>query len=161
MKRWFLLLIMVLVSGLTVSAQDTGGAGEVTLDDVNAVAENMYCPECENIPLDKCGTPVCIQWKNEIAAQLAAGRSGDEIVSDFVTRFGDRVVGVPQDPTLRMLSLAAPWLIAALVLILGVTVFMRLLRGRADLPASAALDLPPASAADDALRAQVERDLHR
>ena len=161
MRRLLIVLLLALAVALTASAQDADPAGAVTLDDVNAIAENMYCPECENIPLDKCGTPVCVQWKNEIAAQLAAGRSGDAIVADFVARFGDRVVGVPQDPALRTLSLAAPWIIAALMLILGVTVFVRL-RGRSADVVTAGESLPPVSGDDsDALRAQFERDVRR
>ncbi|HRL13259.1 MAG TPA: cytochrome c-type biogenesis protein CcmH, partial [Aggregatilineales bacterium] len=89
MKRLLIVLLLALAVALTASAQDADPAGAVTLDDVNAIAENMYCPECENIPLDKCGTPVCVQWKNEIAAQLAAGRTGAAIVADFVARFAD------------------------------------------------------------------------
>lgn len=97
--------------------------GAVTLDDVNRVAERMYCPECENIPLDKCGTVVCIQWKREIASQLEQGRTDDEIINDFATRFGDYVIGIPQDPFFRNLSFIAPIAIAVLALMAGMWVF--------------------------------------
>lgn len=161
MIRLLLILCgLVLLAGVS-AAQDGQPPRTVTFDEVNAIARNMYCPECENIPLDKCGTVVCVQWKNEIAAQLADGRTGQEIVDDFVARFGDRVVGVPADPTLRAVSLAAPWVIALAMLVLGVGVFARL-RGRESdsLPVSAA-PTPTTPEDSDPLRAQLERDLKR
>ena len=39
----------------------------------------MYCPVCENIPLDVCPTDACIQWRQEIGVQLADGKTPDEI----------------------------------------------------------------------------------
>lgn len=129
----------------------------VTLDDVNAIARGMYCPECENIPLDKCGTPVCIQWKNEIADQLAMGMSADEIVDGFVARFGERVVSIPQDPTLRALSLIAPWVLAGLAAIAGLWVLVRVRRPSGT--DSAPRPQPLATATDDPYRSQFERDL--
>jgi cytochrome c-type biogenesis protein CcmH len=115
-----LLFAMLLLAALPVMAQDT-----VTDDDVNAIAKELYCPVCENIPLDACNTPACIQWRGEIRTQLEAGQSRAQIVDDFIRRFGERVVGTPQDPTLRALSLVTPWLLGALVLIASASVLMR------------------------------------
>jgi len=110
--------------GFAAHAQDSR---PVTYDDINTVARRMFCPECENIPLDKCATVVCIQWKREIGEQLAAGMTSDQIVAGFVARFGDQVVGVPQDPFLRNLALIAPTLFILLaVAIGGYTIWSRL-----------------------------------
>ena len=35
-------------------------------------------------------------------------------LEDFIRRFGERVVGTPQDPLLRALSLVTPWLVTGL-----------------------------------------------
>lgn len=98
-------IVSIFLVGI-VSAQDR----IVTADDVNAVAKQLYCPVCENIPLDNCGTAACADWRYEIQLQLEAGVTEQEIIDDFVYRFGDRVVGTPQDPLLRAISLAIPWL---------------------------------------------------
>ena len=67
-----LILILIVVSGLmTVSAQDA----YISDNEVNAVAEKLYCPVCENIPLDDCQTVTCLEWKEEIRIQLAQGES--------------------------------------------------------------------------------------
>ncbi len=82
-----------------------------TDDQVNAIAQKLYCPVCENIPLDVCGTAACADWRAEIRQYLEAGWTEQQIIDDFVRRFGDRVVGTPQDPALQALSLVTPWLL--------------------------------------------------
>ena len=113
------LLLLILCIG-TVYAQRT-----ITQDEVNAVAERMYCPVCENIPLDDCGTATCQAWKDEIRDQLMAGQSADSIIADFVTRYGEQVVGIPQNPILRALSLITPWILVGAALLIGVWTFRR------------------------------------
>src|SRR5690606_32615181 len=77
------------------------------------------CPVCENITLDTCGTAACADWRYEIRLQLESGSTEEQIIEDFVRRFGDRVVGTPLDPTLRALSLLTPWIIIAAALVGG------------------------------------------
>ncbi len=137
-----------------VTAQDAPRA--VSFDEVNAVAARMYCPECENIPLDKCFTSVCIQWKQEIAQQLADGQSPEAIVSGFVARFGDQVVGVPQDPFLRSLTLWIPPALLVLCVLVGVWA----IRSKRAQPAPAP-EAAPTGARDDKWIARLEEDLNR
>jgi len=114
-----LLLILVTITG-------SGYAQETTIsdDEVNAIASKLFCPVCENIPLDTCGTAACEDWRYEIRIQLEAGKTEQEIIDDFVVRFGDRVVGTPQDPLLRALSLVTPWVLVAMALLVIAYVFV-------------------------------------
>lgn len=118
------LLILCLALGWTVMLARAQGV-EVTDNEVIRVAERMYCPVCENIPLDECQTTACQDWKEEIRAQLAAGRGAQEVIDSFVARFGDHVVGLPQDPLLRALAFIAPLLATAAALGLGLITFRR------------------------------------
>lgn len=114
-----IIVALLFLLPLMANAQDASST-VVTDDQVNAIAKKLYCPVCENITLDTCGTAACADWRNEIRIQLEAGRTEDEIVSDFVQRFGDRVVGTPQDTALRLLSLLTPWvLIGGVFIIIG------------------------------------------
>lgn len=142
------LLLLILCMG-TVYAQRS-----ITQDEVNAVAERMYCPVCENIPLDDCGTVTCQAWKDEIHAQLAAGQSSDSIIADFVTRYGEQVVGIPQNPILRALSLVTPWLLVGLALVIGVWTFRRwqVRSPEPDTPASV-------TATSDVYRSRIDQDV--
>jgi cytochrome c-type biogenesis protein CcmH len=134
---WILLSIALLWSALPAFGQADAppqdppiGAAQISDDAVNTVAEKLYCPVCENIPLDSCGTAACVDWKNDIRLQLAAGRSESQIIDDFVQRYGERVVGTPQDPVLRALSLLTPWVLAVLITIFAVYTLLKLWRSR-------------------------------
>lgn len=148
--RTGLLFLLCLWIGLPAYAQQP-----VTDDSVNEVARKLYCPVCENIPLDACGTLACIQWRDEIRSLLASGMNSDEIISDFVRRYGDRVVGIPQDPLLNALSVVVPWLISGLAVAGAVFVFVRW-RGQHTLaPKTRGQTL----VTDDDYRAQLEHDV--
>lgn len=157
MMRVLVILALLLMGGILTAAQsDT--PRPVTYDDINGVASRMFCPECENIPLDKCFTTVCVQWKQDIAEQLAAGASADEIIAGFVARFGDQVVGVPQDPFLRNLALIAPTLFLVLAGVIGVyAIRSRLNRNLT----SDATDIPVSSTLDKHYLDQLKRDVDR
>lgn len=159
MARIRLVLILGLLCLLPalVLAQDT--PREVTADEVNAVAEKLFCPVCENIPLDTCGTAACADWRNEIKLQLESGMTPDQIITDFVRRFGDRVVGVPQDPALNALTMVTVVVLIGGALVGGLYFLLR--QRRATEPVLAAadpVDAPqaPSSAYYDRLKKDVE-----
>lgn len=129
----------------------------VTDDQVNAIAKKLYCPVCENITLDTCGTAACADWRYEIRLQLEAGKTEQQIVEDFVLRFGDRVVGTPLDPVLRLLSLVTPWLMIAAGLFLGVRFYQDRSRPRPQAVGAAAPSMN--SVSDDTYRDLLEQDL--
>ncbi|MBN2500704.1 MAG: cytochrome c-type biogenesis protein CcmH [Anaerolineales bacterium] len=87
---------------------------EITDDQVNAIAEDMYCPVCENIPLDVCGTVACQQWRDEIRLNLAEGLTEEEIQDLFVTRYGDRVLAEPPRRGFNWLIYIVPPVVIAL-----------------------------------------------
>lgn len=127
--------LIVVAMANSAYAQTAPPTTTVTDDQVNTIAHKLYCPVCENITLDTCATAACADWRNEIHIQLEAGRTEDQIIADFVQRFGDRVVGTPQDSVLRALSLVTPWLIIAVVLILiGRVIFARSRVAKANVP---------------------------
>src|SRR5258708_19695441 len=64
-------------------------------DQVNHIAHQLYCPVCENTPLDVCPTEACRQWRDLIRQQLAQGWSEDQIKQYFVQQYGVRVLAEP------------------------------------------------------------------
>ena len=87
-------LVLIALTGLfyqTASAQDT----TPTDDDVNAIAKQLYCPVCENTPLDVCPTEACRQWRELIRQMLAEGKTEQEIKDYFVANYGARVLSEP------------------------------------------------------------------
>jgi cytochrome c-type biogenesis protein CcmH/NrfF len=137
----------------TVCAQDD----TVTLDDVNAIATRLYCPVCPNETLASCRTEACVRWREEIRQQLAAGMTEQQVIDDFIARYGERVVGTPEDPTLRALSVYTPYVLLGLAVLLGGFTLLRWRRGRATTPTD---DTPlMTDSSNHAYRAQLERDL--
>ena len=86
-------LVALLVSGVVLAQDPTPVT--VTDDQVNAVAKQLYCPVCENIPLDVCPTQACAQWRDLIREKLAAGWSEKQIKDYFVAQYGERVLAAP------------------------------------------------------------------
>jgi cytochrome c-type biogenesis protein CcmH len=91
--RWWVAALVLLISLIPISAFAQGS--DPTDDDVNEVARQLYCPVCENIPLDTCGTTACEQWRGIIRDKLADGWTEDEIKNYFVNQYGDRVLAEP------------------------------------------------------------------
>jgi cytochrome c-type biogenesis protein CcmH len=77
-------------------------------DQVNAVARQLYCPVCENVPLDVCPTQACAQWRETIREKLALGWSERQIKDYFVAQYGDRVLATPPARGLNWLVYVVP-----------------------------------------------------
>ncbi len=101
----------------------------------------------------------CVEWKEEIRQQIAQGMSEEEIIDAFVARFGEHVVGAPQDPTLRAISLITPWVAAALAIIIGVWTFIRWRRNHSLDSEFAAVSASTGDTEMDDYRARLEEDL--
>ncbi len=119
---WLLLLITLFWATSVAYAQEPDR--EVTDDDVNRVARELYCPICENTPLDVCETQACEDWRELIREKLAAGQSDQQIIEYFAEIYGERARATP---TTRGLSLAV-WIAPVIGAIIGVVYFARLLR---------------------------------
>ena len=93
----------------TAAAQDSSPTPPVITDDqVNAIARQMYCPVCENTPLDVCPTQACAEWRELIRDELAQGWSEQQIKDYFVQRFGARVLATPPATGLNWLVYVIP-----------------------------------------------------
>jgi cytochrome c-type biogenesis protein CcmH len=151
----FAVLLLVPAAAL---AQD--GSTTVTQDEVNEIAKRMYCPVCENIPLDTCGTAACDDWRYEIELMLMDGYTEEEIRQDFVARFGERVVGTPYDPVLRAIALVTPWLLSALAVFVALQTFVQWRRHSMAAATAAPAPVSEPSTELDDYRARIERDLY-
>jgi cytochrome c-type biogenesis protein CcmH len=108
---WFvvgvsLVMMIVALPGAAFAQDDTPGTP--TDDEVNAIAKQMYCPVCENIPLDVCPTQACTEWRELIRDKLAEGWTEEQIKAYFVEQFGDRVLAEPPRRGLNWLVYVIP-----------------------------------------------------
>jgi cytochrome c-type biogenesis protein CcmH len=162
--RWLVLaLLLALLPAVAY------GQGEITDDEVNEVAKDLYCPVCESTPLDVCPTQACADWRELIRTKLSAGESRQDVLDYFARQYGD---GVLANPPRRGVSLIVLWLLPVVGVLLGALLFARMLRGlRTTAPAAGASAPPPPSPAappppsgdaslDDYI-ARVERELNQ
>ncbi len=157
LKPWLtglLALVGLLAVARGAAAQDAT-PGPVTDDDVNRIARQLFCPVCENVPLDVCPTQACAQWRATIREKLAAGWSEPQILDYFVQQYGERVLARPSTRGLTVLV----WVIPPVVLVAGAFVLWRFLRQMTRPAARPAPVPPPAPDPADAYTARLEQEL--
>ena len=121
------LAALLLAGFLAASAPPTlvaAQAEQPTDDEVNAIAKGMYCPVCENVPLDVCPTLACKQWRETIREKLTLGWNQEQIEQYFVEQYGDRVLATPPAHGLNW----AVYLIPPAVFLLGAAVLVGAMR---------------------------------
>jgi cytochrome c-type biogenesis protein CcmH len=170
MKKRTLLVIfglIILILGLLLPGTQPAAAQNPkptpSDDDVNRVAKQMYCPVCENIPLDVCPTQACHDWRELIRQKLAVGWTDQQIKDYFAQQYGVRVLAEPPAKGLNWLVYILPW-VAFLV---GVAIVWRVLVSvrRKPAAASAAAQVTPepgaARSVDDPYLRQLEEELKK
>lgn len=93
-------------------------------DEVNRIAHQLYCPVCENTPLDVCPTEACRQWRDLIRQQLSEGWSEARIKQYFVDQYGVRVLDEPPRTGLNWLVYVLP----PLIILAGAFLLLRAMR---------------------------------
>ena len=116
----FIALSLALISRPTLAQGPTP-----TDDEVNRIAKQMYCPVCENTPLDVCPTEACRQWRDLIRTMLAEGKSEEEIKQYFVAQYGIRVLAEPPNRLTTYLIPTIAILLGALLLLRGFQMWMK------------------------------------
>jgi cytochrome c-type biogenesis protein CcmH len=156
-----LVLIGVLLSAMSITnvafAQTATPPARksVTPDDVNRIARQLYCPVCENEPLDVCQTSACQQWRAQISQLLSTGQSDQEVIQYFTDRYGLKVLGAPPVNTQTI------WLyLLPIVGLLGGGIYVFFLMKRMRARSVAAPEAPSTESGDDYIK-RVERDLKK
>jgi cytochrome c-type biogenesis protein CcmH len=108
MKKFLFILTLTLVLAGLFTATTAFAQDGVTDDEVNAIAKQLYCPVCENTPLDVCPTEACRQWRELIRLQLSEGMTEAQIKQYFVDNYGARVLAEPPRTGLHWLIYILP-----------------------------------------------------
>ncbi len=138
-----------------------------TLDQIQAVARELYCPLCNGVRLDNCDLQACFQMRQVISDRLAAGVSKEQIKQEFVAQYGPVVLGEPPREGLNWLV----WLLPVAALVGGAVWIFRTMRGWTKAPPATPADpaaipnaLPPVVPSTEVYNdylAQVDADLER
>ncbi|MFN8491692.1 MAG: cytochrome c-type biogenesis protein CcmH [Caldilineaceae bacterium] len=121
----FCLNLIGLIQTLSIQAQNNPAQkGTVTVDEVNEVARQLWCPLCSGVRLDTCELQACEQMRQEIALKLQAGENADTIKQEFINQYGPQVMGEPPRSGFNWLA----WILPFVVLLAG-AIFL-VMRGR-------------------------------
>lgn len=172
MKQKTVVILMILLLGLLAgilspaSAQDTQPTPQASKptpsdNEVNAIAKQMFCPVCENIPLDVCPTQACHEWRELIRQKLADGWTQDQIKDYFAAQYGDRVLAEPPRRGLNWLVYILPPVFIAIgaILLFGVLRSMRRPVVRAGTQVSPVEQNVVSKSSDDPYLAKLEEEL--
>lgn len=156
------ILILLALSTQAASAQSGTPPSPVTDNDVNRVAHMLYCPVCENIPLDVCPTQACIQWRETIRQELAAGWTDQQILDYFANQYGERVLARPSTHGLNILV----WVIPPVLIAAGALILWQFLKQIRRSPAPVAANANASGAAlstsdGDDYNARLEEELKK
>jgi cytochrome c-type biogenesis protein CcmH len=91
-------------------------------EEARQVAAELRCPDCQALSVAESQTASAAAIRREIADQLAAGRTPDQVRDYFVARYGDWILLAPPSPLV--------WWLPALALVAGVGLLGWWLRGR-------------------------------
>ncbi len=158
----FVALLLLAILALPAAAQDS--AGQITDDEVNAIAKELYCPICESTPLDVCATQACADWREVIRTKLAEGQTEEDIKAYFLDQYGARALAEPPRSGITL----GVWIMPFLVVAIGGFIYIRLRRqsrttGSEELVAAVQDVSSPAPAEtkpdDDDYRSRIESEL--
>lgn len=120
-------LIFIIIIAFTWITPASAQQSTPQPDDVNRVAHQLYCPVCENTPLDVCPTQACAQWRGLIRDKLAAGWTDEQIKQYFAQQYGQRVLAQPQMPLV--------YIVPPILLLVGLALLMMAFRAMRRQPA--------------------------
>ncbi len=157
-KRFIpVLLSLPLLLSLLLSARSAVAQAPTPSDDeVNRIAHQLYCPVCENTPLDVCPTEACRQWRDLIRQQLEQGWTEDQIKQYFAAQYGIRVLAEPPRAGINWLAYVLP----PLAILAGAFLLFRAMRTWTKSSASEGKAQEPEAPKDEYVR-RLEEELKK
>lgn len=154
---WLLLLLLLTATFSLTSPTMAQDAIPVSDDEVNEVAQDLFCPVCENTPLDVCPTQACAQWRELIREKLSLGWGEAQIKDYFVEQYGGQVLAVPPRTGVNWIVYVLP----PLVFVGGVILLVNVMK-RSKKTATATNNMQPSlSPSPKKVMDQIEEDLRK
>lgn len=147
---WWALMGLVAVVLLVTSAGGPPTEG-VSDDRLFSIAERIKCTVCVGESVGGSSAPIAVQFREEIANQMAAGRTDDEILNFFSDSYGRDILLTPPSSGVGALVWIVPVVVLAGAVLLLASTFGRWRGERADRAATDA-DQQIVDAALDARR---------
>ncbi len=112
-------------TALVVAARSPAESSGTVEQRAHALASTLKCPVCHDLSAADSPAPAAQQMRAEIADELRAGRTPDQIRSEFVASYGEWILLSPPQRGLDLL----PWLAPAFLGFAGLVVTGLAIRG--------------------------------
>ena len=124
--------LCMLGGGVTVRALDANGQLEdpALQARFESIAKDLRCLVCQNESIADSNVELASDLRRQVREMLVAGKSDEEIFDFMTDRYGEFVRFNPPVDRKTVLIWGAPFL----VLLLGVVIIIRIVRGRSRMP---------------------------
>jgi cytochrome c-type biogenesis protein CcmH len=119
----WVVLAVALVVALLVGSGVFSSKPMTNSQRVQSIASGIKCPSCEDLSVANSNAQTAITVRNAIAAQVAAGRTDQQIDDYLIARYGSSIVLTPPTSGWSLLVWLLP-LAAGVVALGGLTVFV-------------------------------------
>ena len=143
----------VAVVGLAaLFASARSGRTDSLADRTHEIAAGLRCPVCLNLSVADSPSRLAGEMRSEIATQLRAGQSPEQIRAFFVDRYGEWIL---LEPPRRGLNWV-PWAVPVVALVAGIAIWMTVIRRRRPTDSEVRAADPEPTRAE---RERIEREL--
>ena len=105
-KTISILTAILIITGLMVSSSNARSID----DEVREISDMLMCPICQGQTVAESKSELAEQMRTIIKKKLEAGESKEEIISYFVTRYGESILGAPPAKGVSLLLWITPFL---------------------------------------------------
>jgi len=119
---WLWVFACVVVGALIVAAQGTTNTASSRAAHLESL---VRCPSCEDLSVAQSNATAAIAVRNEIVAQVRAGRSDTEILTSLEATYGSAILLSPSTSGLGIVLWLAPTLVGLLLLVSGARLWRR------------------------------------
>lgn len=126
-RSFVVLAAAIAVVALAALYASGASDGNPTLDErVNEIGAGLRCPVCLNLSVADSPSKLAGEMRTEIANQLLAGRSPQQIRAFFIDRYGEWILLSPRPHGWNLV----PWAVPVVGLLAGLTLWVVLVRRR-------------------------------
>lgn len=140
-----------------VASRDSGNPSSLS-ERVHAVAASLRCPVCQNLSVADSASELAGEMRGQIARDLRAGKSVDQIRQEFVSAYGEWILIEPPTDGIGLVA----WIAPALLLLAGLaTAALAIRRWSPGAAPSSSGGAPPPTRLTEDDRLLLERELSR
>ena len=86
-----------------------GAETKQAADKAREIEDNLIAPCCWSQPVSQHDSEIAQQIRSEVSNMVAAGKSREEILDYYVSKYGERILVTPRAKGFNTLAYILPW----------------------------------------------------